>query len=94
MTKKNNVKRVAKALRNNDNFKGLSFVDSFKLAKRFVNHYGHFNPLSFYDFRHLGFDVRYNSRDVYVDDDGYYWTTKADAVVRTDWGCTFSYTFG
>ena len=94
MTKKNTIKKVAKGLRKSDNFKGLSFADSFRLAKRLVNHYGLFNPLAFYDFSLFGYDVKYNAHSVDCDNNGYYWTTKADAVVTTDWGCTFHYTYG
>lgn len=94
MTKKNNVKKVAKTLRKSDNFKGLSFADSFRLAKRLVSHYGLFNPLAFYDFTLFGYNVKYNDHSVYRDNNGYWWTTKANAVVTTDWGCTFHYTYG
>lgn len=94
MTKKNTIKRVAKNLRKSNNFKGLRFIDSFRVAKRLVDHYGLFNPLAFYDFSVFGFDVDYNSHDWYFDADGFPTTTKADAFIKTDWGSTFHYTFG
>ena len=94
MTKKNTIKRVAKSLRKSNNFKGLKFVDSFRVAKRLVNQYGGFNPLAYYDFSLFGYDVKYNVNNWYYDFYGYPTTTKADATVTTDWGCTFHYTFG